>query len=121
MKILGIGTDIVNVIRIEKILKKNKKNFLEKIFTNKEISLLKLKSKYIASTIAKKFAAKEAFAKAMGTGIGSSLSFRNIEVLSLKSGQPYLKLAGKNKIKVISKLSLSDDYPWAIAFVIILK
>ena len=121
MNILGIGTDIVNIKRVEKILKNNKKIFLEKIFTKEEIKSLKLKSTNLSSTISKRFAAKEAFAKAMGTGFGSKLSFKNIEILHYKSGQPYIKQSGKNKIKIFSKLSLSDDYPWALAFVIIFK
>jgi holo-[acyl-carrier protein] synthase len=121
MKIFGIGTDIVNIKRIEKILIKQKKFFINKIFTKKELNQLNLQSKSLASSIAKKFAAKEAFAKAFGTGFGKDLSFKDIEIFNKKSGQPYIQTNKKKFSKFKYKLSLSDDYPWAIAFAIIIK
>jgi len=121
MKILGVGTDIVNVKRIEKILKKNKKFFLRKIFTNREIEkILKYKIGQ-ASKIASRFAAKEALSKSLGTGIGTNISFLDIEVLNKPSGTPYFNIAKKSLKKTTFELSLSDDYPWALAFVIAIK
>jgi holo-[acyl-carrier protein] synthase len=121
MEILGIGTDIVNVKRIEAILKKNKKSFLDKVFTKNEIKIFsKYKSNY-ASKIALKFAAKEAFSKSLGTGIGAKISFLDIEVLNKTSGKPYFCIIKKKLKKISFKLSLSDDYPWAIAFVVAIK
>jgi len=122
MKIIGVGTDIVNIRRIENICKKNKHLFLKKIFTNKEIKILtKYKFKQ-GSKIAMRFAAKEALSKALGTGIGKKLSFLDFEVLNLSSGQPYFFFKNKQIFKNLnSYLSMSDDYPWALAFVVITK
>ena len=78
MKIFGIGTDLTNVKRIKQAIKKNN-NFLNKIYTKKELSkCLKLKSKY--NCLAKRFAAKEAFSKSLGTGISKGMSFNEIEI-----------------------------------------
>jgi holo-[acyl-carrier protein] synthase len=127
MKIFGIGTDIVNINRIEKSLKKGGNKFKEKIFTKKEIVYCD-KKKNSASFYAKRFAAKEAFSKAAGTGIRRNVSFKNIEILNNKYGQPFIKLQGKTesflkkkfkKKKYLIYLSLSDDKPWAQATVLI--
>ena len=127
MKIFGIGTDIVNIKRIEKILKNKNSNFKKKVFSNAEITYCEKKSNPYAF-YAKRFAAKEAFSKAIGTGINKDISFKNIHVLNNKKGKPYIILKGKTasflKKKVKSKkctinLSLSDDIPWAQATVII--
>ena len=128
MKILGIGTDIVNIDRLAKNFKKNSSRFKNKIFSLKEISYCDKKKNTIAS-FAKRFAAKEAFTKALGTGFGNGISLKNIEVTNNKFGKPSIKLHGnlpnllKHKIKNKKyniHLSLSDDYPWAQATVIIL-
>ncbi len=127
MKIFGIGTDIVNIKRINKILKKKGYVFKNKIFSKKEISYCD-KKKTPASFYAKRFAAKEAFSKALGTGINKDVSLKNIEVFNDLLGKPEIKLKGKldyilkkrmkkNKYKIY--LSLSDDAPWAQATVII--
>ena len=127
MKILGIGTDIVNIKRIEKILKKKETNFKKNVFSKNEIIYCEKKSNPYPF-YAKRFAAKEAFSKALGTGINKDISFKNIHVLNNKKGKPYIILKGKTasflKKKVKSKkcaihLSLSDDIPWAQATVII--
>ncbi len=123
MNIFGIGTDIVNVERIKKSLKN--KNFVERIFNEKEIE----KCKMINSTIncyAKRFAAKEAFSKAIGTGISKGINFNEIVVLNKKSGKPYINIIGNTK-KIINRklkgkkatisLSLSDEKKYAVAFV----
>jgi len=122
MKIIGVGTDIVNIRRIENICKKNKHLFLKKIFTNKEIKILTKYKLKQGSKIAMRFAAKEALSKALGTGIGKKLSFLDFEVLNLSSGQPYFFFKKKQIFKNLnSHLSMSDDYPWALAFVVITK
>ena len=125
MNIFGIGTDIVSVNRIKNLLKN--KNFINRIFNEKEI----LKCKKInnsSNCYAKRFAAKEAFSKALGTGISNGINFNEIIVLNKKSGKPYINLIGttKKKIEKIFKkkktkisLSLSDEKDYAIAFVTI--
>ena len=127
MKIFGIGTDIVNIKRIEKILKNKKSTFKKKIFTESEI-LYCTNKRNPYSYYAKRFAAKEALSKALGTGINKDISFKNIQVSNDKKGKPYILLKGKTesflKKKIKSKnysihLSLSDDTPWAQATVII--
>ena len=125
MSILGIGTDIVSVDRIKNSLK-NKK-FLNRVFNTKEI--LKCKNiKTKTNCFAKRFAAKEAFSKALGTGISKGINLNEIVVLNKKSGKPYIYLIGKTK-KILSQkfkgkkskvsLSLSDEKKFAVAFVTI--
>ena len=125
MKIYGIGTDISNVSRIKKLLKS--KAFINRVFTINEVKKCNLK-KNKAECFAKRFAAKEAFAKAIGTGIRKGINFKEIVVHNIKSGKPSIKLFGltKKKTNQILKrkkysifLSLSDDKPFAIATVII--
>tara|TARA_B100000029_G_C16837814_1_gene690534 strand:+ start:23 stop:415 length:393 start_codon:yes stop_codon:yes gene_type:complete len=127
MKIFGIGTDIVNIKRINKILKKNGKSFKKKIFSPKEITYCERK-KNPDSFYAKRFAAKEAFTKALGTGINKGVTLKNIEIFNDVLGKPKIKLRGslnnilkrrikRNNYKIY--LSLSDDAPWAHATVII--
>ena len=125
MNIFGVGTDIVSVDRIKNSLKN--KNFINRIFNKKEI----IKCKKINNSIncyAKRFAAKEAFSKALGTGISNGINFKEIIVLNKKSGKPYISIVGKTK-KIIDKkfkrkkskisLSLSDEKKYAVAFVTI--
>lgn len=127
MKIFGIGTDIVNIKRIEKSLKKHKLNFKNKIFSKKEISYCE-KRKNPSAFYAKRFAAKEAFSKALGTGIRKGVSLKNIEISNDVHGKPSICLKGdlanylKKRVKCKKydiHLSLSDDKPWAQATVII--
>tara|TARA_B100001750_G_C15164361_1_gene426074 strand:- start:128 stop:523 length:396 start_codon:yes stop_codon:yes gene_type:complete len=127
MKIFGIGTDIVNIKRMEDSLKKRGFSFKNKIFSRKEISYCDNK-KNPSSFYAKRFAAKEAFSKALGTGIRKGVNLKNIEISNNSQGKPSIKLKGnlpnflkkrvKNK-KYNIYLSLSDDRPWAQATVII--
>jgi holo-[acyl-carrier protein] synthase len=124
MKIYGIGTDIVSVDRIKNSLKN--KNILTRLFSKEEITkcnkLIKSKNCY-----AKRFAAKEAFAKALGTGISNGINFNEIIVMNEKNGKPFIKLKGKTlqiikkKLKKKAKisLSLSDEKKYAVAFVTI--
>jgi len=129
MSIYGIGTDIINVLRVGKILRKNKIEFKKKIFTKKEILYCDSK-KNSASYYAKRFAAKEAFVKALGTGFSNGLLHKDVEVINNKKGKPIIKMSSRSS-RIINKilknkkysihLSLSDDKPWAVATVIINK
>ena len=127
MKIFGIGTDIVNIKRMEKSIKKNGVVFKNKIFSKNEIKYCENK-KNPFPFYAKRFAAKEALSKALGTGIRKGINFKNIEVYNDNFGKPSIQLKGstadflKKKIKTrkyFIYLSLSDDLPWAQATVII--
>ena len=125
MKIFGIGTDIVRISRIKKSLKKEL--FLQRLFNKKEISKCN-KIKNYENCFAKRFAAKEAFSKALGTGIAKGINFNEILFLNEKNGKPFIKLLNKTKKKVEEKvkkkkyrisLSLSDEKDYAVAFVTI--
>ena len=125
MKILGIGVDIVENKRLKKSIKN--KSFISRLFTLLEIKnskLVKDKSIYFS----KKFAAKESFSKALGTGFRKGLNFKDIEILNDNLGKPYFRLNNKTK-KIIFKtlkvknfdifLSISDEKEYSIAFTII--
>ena len=125
MKIFGIGTDIIQVDRIKKNLKK--KGFINRIFSKKEIAKCK-KISNSSNCFAKRFAAKEAFSKALGTGISRGINFNEILILNKKSGKPYISLIGQTKKIFSSKvknkktriaLSVSDEKKYAVAFVTI--
>jgi len=125
MNIFGIGTDIVNVNRIKKSLKN--KNFLSRVFNSKEITKCR-KNINMFNCYSKRFAAKEAFSKALGTGISNGISFNEIIILNKKSGKPYITLSGQTKRiierkfkrkKIKISLSLSDETKYAVAFVTI--
>ena len=129
MSVLGTGIDIVENYRLKKLLLKKKSNFKNKIFTNNEIAYCEKKSN-ITNCYSKRFAAKEAFVKALGTGFRKNINFKDIEVLSNHYGKPYLLINKKviNKIKTSFKvkkfnilLSISDEAKYAIASVIISK
>jgi holo-[acyl-carrier protein] synthase len=125
MTIFGIGTDIVSVDRIKSSLEN--KNFLIRIFNEKEIKRCK-RVKGCINCLAKRFAAKEAYSKALGTGISNGINFNEIVILNKKSGKPYISVIGKTK-KILKKkfkgkrskvsLSLSDEKKYAVAFVTI--
>jgi holo-[acyl-carrier protein] synthase len=136
MAIIGIGSDICDITRIEKSLARFGEAFEKRVFTAGEQAKARRRSgggkrNGMASTYAKRFAAKEALGKALGTGVGSGggIYWRDIEVVNLPSGKPTLKLSGgalaalnyltpKNHQAVIH-VSLVDEYPMAQAFVII--
>ncbi len=134
--ILGIGTDLVSVARIEHLMSQFKEKFAEKIFTPYEImraEKIKISADNFlprALFFAKRFAAKESFAKALGLGIGRGMDFLDIEVRNNELGKPEIKiLNGKEEFvkkhfnceKFAIHLSLSDENPLAIATVIIEK
>lgn len=124
--IYGIGTDIVNIERIVALYKKDKDRFLLKILSEAEremLSKIKLESQQIGY-LAKRFAGKEAVSKALGTGIADGLNFSDIEILNNDKGQPYVNinnniLTDKEITSEQIKISLSDDAPFAVAFVVI--
>ena len=127
MKIFGVGVDLVKNQRIKQSIKK--KGFVEKIFSKKEIFYSQKTSNKV-NFFAKRFAAKEAFSKALGTGFRGGISFKKIEILNDKMGKPFF-LKSKKIDKIIKKkfkikkydlfLSLSDEKDHSIAFTILVK
>ena len=127
MKILGVGVDIVENSRIAKLLRN--KLFIKRIFSNSEISIAK-KLKYKKNYYSKRFAAKEAFVKSIGTGFRNNLNFKDISIVSDKMGKPSFIISEKIK-KIIKKefnissfnffLSISDEKKYSIAYVILQK
>ena len=127
MKILGIGVDIINNSRIKNAIKN--RSFTNRIFSKIEIlNSKKIKDK--ANFFAKRFAAKEAFIKSIGTGIRKGINFKDIYVINDKSGKPNIKFSNKVNNLIIKKfktrnfdifLSLSDEKNYSIAFVVIQK
>jgi len=125
MSIYGIGTDIIDIARIKRALNKNR-NFKNKIFSFKEIKTTETKFNKIGS-YAKRFAAKEAFSKALGTGFSKGISFKEISINNNDKGKPYIELLGKTKFivtRVLKKkykifLSISDEKKYALAMVVI--
>ena len=129
MAILGTGIDIVENYRLKKILLKKKSNFKKKIFTINEVAYCEKKLSSI-NCYSKRFAAKEAFAKALGIGFRKNINFKDIEVVNNTYGKPYISIDKKiaNKIKTLFKvkkfnilLSISDEKKYSIASVIISK
>ncbi|MDA9073092.1 holo-ACP synthase [Pelagibacteraceae bacterium] len=125
MKIYGIGTDIANINRLKKSI--INKKFIDRIFNKNEVIRCNKQVNKV-NCYSKRFAAKEAFVKALGTGISKGINFNEIIVYNVKSGKPSIRLIGntKKKVKEIFKnkkfnifLSLSDEKPFAIATAII--
>ena len=127
--IYGIGTDLINSERVEKLLNKFGEKFLFKVFSNEEIDN---SNNYYNKALyfSKRFAGKEAFWKAVSPNKENTLHFNEIEILSNENGKPYVNLIGKTKNKVsdLEKslnckfnfyISISDEKPNALAFVII--
>ena len=103
MKIFGNGTDIVNIKRMERTLKGKNSNFKMRIFSKSEIIYCE-KKKNPFSFYAKRFAAKEALSKALGTGIRKGINFRDIEILNDNFGKPSIKLKGSTAIFLKKKI-----------------
>ncbi|RCL01225.1 MAG: holo-[acyl-carrier protein] synthase [Candidatus Tokpelaia sp. JSC085] len=126
--IIGIGNDIMNIQRIGKVLDLYGTRFINRIFTEVEQSQSEARKDSIAS-YAKRFTAKEACAKALGTGISVGIWWRELEVINLSTGKPTMKLRGRalfcleelrpKNHHVIIHLTITDDYPWAQALIII--
>ena len=124
--IFGIGTDIVDVTRIKKM--KSIDSFAKKILGDNEyLKFSKLSESKKVFFIAKQFAGKEAFAKAIGTGISGDVNFKTIEILRDDEGKPMFKFAEKTQLLIDnlgiahSHVSLSDEKEYALAFVILEK
>ena len=127
MKILGIGVDIIENLRISKLLKNNL--FIKRIFSKSEI-IIANKTKDKISYYSKRFAAKEAFAKSIGTGLREGLNFNDISIVNDKKGKPSflinekIKKIVKNQFKTSSFnffLSISDEKKYSVAYVILQK
>ena len=125
MKILGIGVDVIENKRIRNLI--NNKSFIKRIFGKNEVYLSK-KISNKTSFFAKRFAAKEAFAKAMGTGFRNSLNFKDIEILNDNLGKPYYFISKKINSMIKKKfkikkynlfLSISDEKDYSVAFTIL--
>ena len=122
--IYGIGTDIVNIERVQTILNKNREGFINRVLTDHEKALFANKADS-AAFCAKRFAAKEAFSKALGTGIGRVVSFQDLTVRSNEHGKPYFMPSEKLRLYLQEKgikhghLSISDESQNALAFVVL--
>ena len=126
--ILGIGSDLTNIERIQKTLDRFGQRFKDRVFTEVEQAKAQ-KRKDFAGTYAKRWAAKEACSKALGTGLSMGISWKDMAVLNMKSGQPSMQLTGWAAkrmaemtpvgYKTFIHITLTDDQPWAQAFVVI--
>jgi len=126
--ILGIGSDLSDIRRIEQSLARFGERFTHRVFTETERARSERKPDR-ASSYAKRFAAKEACAKALGTGIRRGVFWRDMGVVNMRSGQPTMALSGgaaerlaalvPDGMRPVIHLSLTDDHPYAQAFVII--
>ena len=126
--ILGIGTDLCNIERIEGTLERFGDRFRNRVFTDIEQAKAE-RRKDIAGTYAKRWAAKEACSKALGTGLRMGISWKDMAVTNLRSGQPQMHLTGWAAERLAAMtpagheavvlVTLTDDHPWAQAFVVI--
>ena len=126
--ILGIGSDITDVRRIEKVIARHGERFIARIFTEKERARAERKKKRV-ETYAKRFAAKEACAKALGTGMRGGVWWRDMGVVNLPSGRPTMQLTGGALVRLRAMtphgyearidLTISDEGPMAQALVVI--
>ena len=122
--IYGVGTDIVNINRIQKIILKNREGFIKRVLTDHEQALFANKADS-AAFCAKRFAAKEAFSKALGTGIGRVVSFQDLTVRNNDNGKPHFIPSEKLRLYLLEKgvkqahLSISDESQYAVAFVVL--
>ncbi len=128
--IIGIGTDILNIERLNKILNKHDQKFIDRIYGKNEIKISKSKTINSINYFGKRFSAKEATWKALSPTRGDGLFFKEIEILNEINGRPYLFFSGKTKQFIEKKeknlkaklkfdISLSDDPPFVISFVVI--
>jgi holo-[acyl-carrier protein] synthase len=127
--IIGLGSDLCNIERIGNSLARYGERFEHRVFTDVEIAKARRRPYTIAGTYAKRFAAKEAFSKAVGTGFRRGVFMKDIGVVNGSSGAPTLALTGGAALRLEEitpkgheariHLTLTDDHPWAQAFVII--
>jgi holo-[acyl-carrier protein] synthase len=126
--IIGIGNDITDIRRIEKVIERHGERFLSRIFTDVERARAERRAKSV-ETYAKRFAAKEACSKALGTGMRGGVWWRDMGVVNLPSGRPTIRLTGGAAARLAKLIppgyeadihvSITDEYPLAQAFVII--
>ena len=126
--ILGIGTDLANIERIQGTLDRFGERFINRVFTDTERAKAERRAD-VAGTFAKRWAAKEACSKALGTGLRMGISWRDMAVSNLETGQPVMALTGwaaerlasmtPPQHEAIVHVTLTDDHPWAQAFVVI--
>ena len=127
--IIGIGSDLCNIERIQRSLDRFGDRFLNRVYTETERAKAERRPLTIAGTLAKRFAAKEAFSKAVGTGFKRGVFMKDIGVVNAPSGAPTLALTGGAKARLDAltppghaidvHLTMTDDHPWAQAFVIL--
>jgi len=127
--IIGLGSDLCNIERIANSIERFGERFENRVFTEVEIAKARRRPFTIAGTYAKRFAAKEAFSKAVGTGFKRGVFMKDIGVVNAPSGAPTLALTGGAALRLEEMipsghearihLTLTDDHPWAQAFVII--
>lgn len=127
--IIGLGSDLCNIERIQNSLDRFGERFEQRVFTDVERAKAARRPLTKAGTLAKRFAAKEAFSKAVGTGFRRGVFMRDIGVVNAPSGAPTLALTGGAKARLDAitpdghgariHLTLTDDHPWAQAFVVI--
>ena len=126
--ILGIGSDLIDIRRIEQTIERHGERFIARIFTDTERAKAERRANRI-DTYAKRFAAKEACAKALGTGLRAGVFWRDMGVVNLPSGRPTMRLTGGalERLQTITPagyearidLTITDEYPTAQAFVVI--
>jgi holo-[acyl-carrier protein] synthase len=127
--IVGLGSDLCNIERIQASLDRFGERFIDRVFTDIERAKAERRTMTRAGTYAKRFAAKEAFSKAVGTGFNHGVFFKDIGVVNLPSGAPTLALTGGARARLDAltppghavdiHVTLTDDHPWAQAFVIL--
>ncbi len=127
--IIGIGSDLIDIRRIEKVIAKHGERFISRIFTDVERAKAERRARTTIDTYAKRFAAKEACSKALGTGIRHGVWWRDMGVVNLPGGRPTMKLTGGALKRLESltppdheariDLTITDEYPIAQAFVVI--
>ena len=127
--ILGVGTDLANIDRIAAVLDRHGNRFRDRVFTPREQAKAQSRSLAEAATYAKRWAAKEACSKALGTGLRMGIAWHDMAVSNLATGQPVMQLTGWAAERLaamtppgheaVVHVSLTDDHPWAQAFVII--
>ncbi len=128
--ILGLGNDLCDIRRIEQVMARHGERFIERVFTDVERAKAERRTEKIrAATYAKRFAAKEAASKALGTGFRDGVFMKDLGVVNLRSGQPTMVMTGGALLRLakitpagmraVVHLTMTDEYPYASAIVMI--
>ncbi len=128
--ILGLGSDVVDIRRVAEVLERHGERFLARVFTAEERAKAERRTEKVrVATYAKRFAAKEAASKALGTGFRAGVYWRDLGVVNLRSGQPTMRMTGGAALRLASlvpagmvadvALTMTDEFPYAQAMVII--